>query len=188
METKIKAATVILLFCFITSLIGCSGGGTGNANADSIVNATNVIINKSAVDTSSSDLQSALEDLEPILSQIVVGTWNTYSYGNGFSGETGSITIRSDGTFIINSGVVSIFGAAAYMLCGGSYTCGALAGKTGTWEVIKGMIFKLDLDEISGIDPSATAAAYAEIVAKKKTKLVVSAPLMMSVWEKVPEQ
>jgi hypothetical protein len=187
---KIITATVILLLCLTVSLLGCSGGGSGNANADGIdtttkVLASNVVLNNSSVDTSSSDLQSYLEEVEPILPGVFIGTWNTSSYGNGFAGETGSITLRSNGTFTMDNGVISLFGAAAFTLCGGSYTCGALAGKTGTWEVVKGVLLKLDLDEIAGLDSTFTQAVYAQIAVKNKTKLVASAQSTLSVWEKV---
>jgi len=190
MKLRTKIERLAPLICILALCLGCSGGGSGNANADGLDTATkvlasNVVLNKTSVDTSSSDLQSTLEEVQPILSDIAVGTWNTSSYGNGYAGETGSITLKSDGTFTVNSGVISLFGAAVVPLCGGSHTCGALAGHTGTWEVVKGLLLKLDLDEIPGIAPEFTKAVYAENVVKKKTKLVVSGPLMLTVWEKV---
>jgi hypothetical protein len=77
------------------------------------VYADNVIVDKSNTTLDSENVQDAFEETNPVLSEIIIGTWDVTSFKSADGGDpsisTGTITFYEDGTFE-STGAVEMFG------------------------------------------------------------------------------
>jgi hypothetical protein len=122
-----------------------ANAGTMQANGQDVdtttqVLAENVIVDNTSLSISSRNAQDAFENIAPKLDELLIGTWSTSSYNNGATGQTGSITFNSDGTFLINNGTITVLGGCNLSNCDST---------TGTWEVIDDSIVKMTLSGLS---------------------------------------
>jgi len=177
--------TVILMaLVTIVLLQGCSSSGPGAANADSIntttkVLASNVIVDSRFLNISSTNVQSALETTNPSKINMIVGTWNTYSYSNIFQGDSGSMTIKSDGTFIINNGKNAFWPVAS----SGGFTYTDITNKAGKWSLLRGVLLQLSTDDQLGI---TNQVVYPLIFINNLNKFILVADVRTVIFEKLP--
>ena len=134
---------VLLVFCVgIISINGCDGGsgssteplsstgqlvvkagnvifrGNSSAFAKEVISeeqvyADNVILDKTNTTLNSDNVQAAFEETNPVLSDIIIGTWDVTSFNEADGGDpsisTGTITFYEDGSFE-STGSMEMFG------------------------------------------------------------------------------
>lgn len=144
--------TIVALFALIQGCNSNQGAANGNsifsppaATANSLdattkVLASNVIVDPRFMNISASNLQSALDNIKPSTLNMIIGTWNTFSYSKDVyygprTGATGSITFKTDGTFVGNNGVNAF------------WPLWDLTGKTGKWGLEREVLIRLSLDD-----------------------------------------
>lgn len=184
--------TVLSLYA-VTVLTGC-GGSESNATTLKVL-ASNVILRSAIADTSEIDtnvkvlaenvildnslttieaetVQEAIEELAPVLSEVIVGTWNTRSYNNGAQGDIGKVTFQADGTFTIESGRVTVLDGDGVM--------------NGTWTVVDNDVLKTTIigDDFDN-DPNDIYVRYPIPVLLTSNKIVFMAAMNQSIFEKV---
>lgn len=143
----------IIFLILLVLIIGCSSGDKKPNDDDIVVLASNVVlVDDWTVDTETkvlarnvvldnsltsligTNLQSAMEEIAPVVSDILPGSWDTKVFGDMRTGDLGSIVFNSDGTFHVQDGVLDLI-----QVCD-DVDCYYLSD--GKWEVIDNMVIK----------------------------------------------